>query len=149
MIRHRTLAGFAVFVYFLASTALGALMMRTQTTIPMPPRDEKTALSKLAYKPRRFEASLTSVTLKVTSEPGVEPVRAQWVFAGGNTDGNVHRVEVQVSLLDESGKRLGWFTAKHPLAAGASDQTFVVPMKVKADTLAAAKTLHIRADWVN
>lgn len=149
MFRHRTLAGSAMVAYFVAATALGALMLRTQTTIPMPPRDEKTALSKLAYKPRRFEASVTSVTLKVTSEPDVEPVLAQWIFGASNTDGNVHRVDLQVSLLGESGKRLGWFTAKHPLPAGASDQTFVVPMKVKAAVLAAAKTVHIRADWIN
>ena len=149
MFQHRILAGSVVLSSFVAATALGALMMRTQTTIPMPPPDEKTALHKLAYKPRRFEASVTSVTLKITSEPGVEPVLAQWVFAGGNTDGNVHRVEVQVSLRDESGKLLGWFTAKHPLAAGASNQTFVVPMKVKAKALSAAKTVHIRADWIN
>jgi hypothetical protein len=128
---------------------LGGIMLRTQTTIPVPSVNEKTPLSSLSYKPRRFEASITSVTLKIKSEAGVDPVVADWVFTGSNTDGQVHRVEVQISPRDEGGKRLGWFTAKHPLPAGAQDQTFVVPMKMKADAWSAVKNVHIAADWMS
>jgi hypothetical protein len=124
-------------------------MLRTQTTIPVPSVNEKTPLSSLSYKPRRFEASITSVTLGIKSEAGVDPVVADWVFTGSNTDGQVHRVEVQISLRDEGGKRLGWFIAKYPLPAGAHDQTFVVPMKMKADAWSAAKNAHIVVDWVS
>jgi hypothetical protein len=133
----------------MAAVLLGALMLRTQTTIPVPSAKEKTPLSSLSYKPRRFEASITSVTLAIKSEAGADPVVADWVFTGSNTDGQVHRVEVQISLRDEGGKRLGWFSVKHPLPAGAHDQTFTVPMKVKADAWSAAKNLHIVADWMS
>lgn len=132
----------------MSAILIGGLMLRTQTTIPVPSANERTPLSSLAYKPRRFEASITSVTLEIKSEAGADPVVADWVFTGSNTDGQVHRVEVQISLRNEGGKRLGWFTARHPLPAGAQDQTFVVPMKVKADAWSAAKNVHIVADWI-
>jgi hypothetical protein len=125
----------------------GGLMLRTQTTIPVPSPNEKTPLSSLSYKPRRFEASITSVTLAIKSEAGADPVVVDWVFTGSNTDGQAHRVEVQISLRDEGGKRLGWSTSKYALPAGAHDQTFVVPMKVKADAWSAAKNAHIMVDW--
>lgn len=73
---------------------------------------------------------------------------ARWVFTGSNNDGQVHRLEMQIRLLDESGKQIGWFVAKHPLAAGARDQTFSVPMKVKADDWRRTRKVRIFADWI-
>jgi hypothetical protein len=125
---------------------LGGLMLHTETTIAPPSPGETVALQRLVYR-ARFEARVSSVRLERRTEEGADPLVAQWIFAGSNTDGQVHRVEMQVRLLDEAGKQIGWFVAKHPLAAGAREQSFAVPMKVKAEVWKATKRVRIFAFW--
>ena len=108
-----------------------------------------TPLQGLSYKARRFEAKVTALTVAVKSAEGADPVLVDWTFTASNTDGQIHRVEMQVRLLDDAGKQIGWSTGKHPVRAGASGQTFTVPMKVKADVWRAAKKARIFADWIS
>jgi hypothetical protein len=140
--------GTAIIVSFVAAAAFAGLMHHSETTISLPAAGEKVALQRLVYKSRRFQASVTSVSLERKSEEGADPVLADWVFTASNTDGQIHRVEMQIRLLDESGKQVGWSVAKHPVRAAASGETFVVPMKVKADVWGATKKVRIFADWI-
>lgn len=139
----------AVVLSLASGVALAALMQHSETTVAIPAAGELTPLGGLSYKARRFEASIRTLTLQVKSAEGADPVLVDWGFTANNTDGQMHRVEMQVRLLDESGKQIGWATAKHPVRAGASGEAFSVPMKVKAEVWRAAKKARIFADWIS
>jgi hypothetical protein len=141
-------AGAAV-LSFVSAVAFAALMQHSETTIPIPTAGEVTPLQGLSYKARRFEAKITALTVTVKSPEGADPMLMDWTFTGSNTDGQMHRVEMQIRLLDDAGKQIGWSTGKHPVRAGASGETFTVPMKVKADVWSAAKKARIFADWIS
>ena len=125
-----------------------ALMLHTETTIPKPLSDETTILEGLVYN-ARFEAKVTSVRLAVKSEAGADPVVGDWVFTGSNSDGQAHLVAMEVRLLDEKGSQIGEFDAKHPLSAGARNERFVVPMKVKSAAWEATRRIWIWANWMS
>lgn len=143
--RRRSLT-FALALFLLAGALFAALMQHSETTIPGPAPGEKTPLEKLEYR-ARFLASIDSVTLQAKSEAGADPVVVDWVFAGSNTDGQAHRVELVVRLLDESGKQVGVFSATRVLPPGARAMELAVPTKVKADAWSAAQKARIFADW--
>ena len=144
-IRRRSLPSFLA-LSLLAAALFAGLMQHSETTIPIPAPGEKTPLEKLEYR-ARFVASIDSVTLQVKSEAGADPVVADWVFAGSNTDGQAHRVELVVRLLDESGKQVGLFSATRILPAGARAMDVAVTTKVKADAWSSARKARIFADW--
>jgi hypothetical protein len=133
-------------VLTIAAAAFAALMQHSETTIPMPAPGEKTPLEKLEYR-ARFVASIDSVTLKVKSEGGADPVVGDWVFTGSNTDGQAHRVEVVVRLLDEARKQIGLYSATRILPPGAHGKEITLSTKVKADVWSAARKVRIFADW--
>jgi hypothetical protein len=139
----------AVVLSLASGVAFAALMQHSETTIPVPPTGEPTPLQGLSYKARRFEAKVTSLTVNVKSPEGADPVLADWIFTASNNDGQMHRVEMQIRLRDESGKQIGWATGKHPVRAGANGETFTIPMKVKADVWRDAKKARIFADWIS
>ena len=126
---------------------LAALMHHSETTIPMPAAGEKTPLQKLEYR-ARFVASIDSVTLQVKSDPGVDPVVSEWVFTGSNTDGQAHRVEIVLRLLNDAGKQIGFFSARKILPAGARGMEISLPTKVSSDGWSATKKVRIFADWI-
>ena len=134
---------------FPAAATFAALMQHSETTIVTPAIGARVALDRLVYKSRRFEARVTSVEVRAKSAPDTEPLVADWTFTASNNDGQLHRVEMQIRLLDESGKQIGWFVAKHPVRAAASEETFRVPMKVKRDVWAATHRVRIFADWLS
>src|SRR6266542_5068428 len=136
----------ALGVSLVAAAAIAALMQHSETTIALPPPGQKTALQRLEYR-ARFVASIESVTLQMKSEPGADPVVADWVFSGSNTDGQAHRVELVVRLLGEAGKQLGVYSAPRILPPGARDVGLTLPTKVKADVWSAARRARIFADW--
>jgi len=136
----------AIVVSLYAAAAFAALMQHSETTIPMPAPGEKTPLEKLEYR-ARFVASIDSVTLQMKSEGGADPVVADWVFTGSNTDGQAHRVEVVVRLLDEAGKQIGLYSATRILPPGARGIEITLSTKVKADVWSAARKVRIFADW--
>ena len=136
----------ALVLSLLAAAAFAALMQHSETTIPMPAPGEKTPLEKLEYR-ARIVASIDSVTVKRKSEAGADPVVADWVFTGSNTDGQAHRVEVVVRLLDEAGKQVGVYSATRILPPGARDFAITVSTKTKADAWSAARKTRIFADW--
>jgi hypothetical protein len=129
-----------------AAAAFAALMQHSETTIPMPAAGEKIALEKLEYR-ARFVASIDSLTLDVKSGADADPVVADWVFSGSNTDGQAHRVELVVRLLDEAGKQVGIASAQRILPPGAHDFAVTVSTKVKADAWKATRKVRIFADW--
>ncbi|MGE5275623.1 MAG: hypothetical protein ACM3SU_01400 [Acidobacteriota bacterium] len=131
----------------LAAPVIASLMLHTETTIPTPAPGETVELKGLVYK-ARFEAKITSVRLVVKTAADADPVVADWMFSGSNSDGQVHRVDLQVRLFDEHDKQLEVFEARHPLAPGARDEAVAVPMKVKSAVLAAAKKVRIWANWI-
>ena len=142
--RKGSTCAFVVSLY--AAAAFAALMQHSETTIPMPAPGEKTPLEKLEYR-ARFVASIDSVTLQMKSEGGADPVVADWVFTGSNTDGQAHRVEVVVRLLDEAGKQIGLYSATRILPPGARGIEITLSTKVKADVWSAARKVRIFADW--
>jgi len=98
------------------------------------------ALSALSYKANAFEAKIDSVRLEPDGDAGADPFKAGWRFVGSNSDGQQHRVEIFVRLLDSSGKQIDTFSKSFFLSAGAHDQVCVVPMSVKAEHWKAAKS---------
>jgi hypothetical protein len=130
-----------------AIPVFASLMLHTETTIPKPVGDETAILNGLVYK-ATFVAKVESVRLEVRPEAGADPVLADWVFAGSNTDGQVHRLDIQVRLLDGKGKQIAAFSARHPLSAGAKEESFRVPMRVKAAVLEATRKIQIWANWI-
>jgi hypothetical protein len=130
-----------------AELLLAGLMLHTEMTIPTPEPGREIPLDRLVYK-ARFEARVSSVRLDLKSEAGADPIAADWVFAGSNSDGQAHRLEIQLRLYDGSGKQVGWFAGKHPLPAGAKDQKFAISMKIKQAAWAATKRVRIFADWI-
>ena len=135
----------ALAVSLFAAALFAALMQHSETTIPVPAAGEKTPLEKLEYR-ARFVASIDSVTLQV-KDAAADPVVADWVFIGSNTDGQAHRVEVAVRLLDESGKQLAVFSTTRVLPPGAHGMELTLTTKVKADAWSAARKARIFADW--
>ena len=125
-----------------------ALMLHTEITISKTVSDQTVTLEGLVYK-ARFEAKVTSVHLAVKSEAGADPVIGVWTFTGSNSDGQVHRVVMEIRLLDERGKQIGVFQASHPFSAGARNESFVVPMKTKLAVWEAAKRIRIWANWMS
>src|SRR6266496_2172360 len=136
----------AVVSLFAAAAAFAALMYHSETTIPLPAPGEKTTLVRLEYR-ARFVASIDSVTLRPTSEPGADPVVTEWVFTGSNTDGQAHRVEIVVRLLDETGKQIGVYSTPRVLPPGAHSIEIPLAVKVPADVWRSAKKARIFADW--
>jgi len=130
----------------IAAASFAALMQHSETTIPMPAPGEKTPLEKLEYR-ARFVASVESVTVQVKSDAGADPVVVDWIFTGSNTDGQAHRVELVVRLLDEAGKQTGLYSATKIVPPGAHDFSMSVPTKVKAEAWASARKARIFADW--
>ena len=139
------------FVLGLLSATLAAfpLMHRTQTAIDVPEPGMEVPLSGLTYKGTLFEAKVTSARLERKSEADADPMVAEWTFLGSNSDGQIHRVEIFVRLLDDSGKQLGMFAKKFILSGGSHDQPCVVPMKVDAETWKATRSVRIVTDWVS
>lgn len=125
------------------------LMHRTQTTFDVPEPGTDVPLSGLTYKGRLFEAKVTTARLERKGEAEADPMVAEWTFLGSNSDGQLHRVEIYVRLLDESGKQLAMFAKKFILSGGSHDQPCVVPMKVKAEIWKATRSVRIVTDWVS
>ena len=126
---------------------LAALMHRTQTAIDVPEPGKDVALSGLHYKGSAFEAKVSSVRLEL--KEGSDPVTGQWSFVASNSDGQWHKIELFVRLLDESGNQLEYSSQHCTLAAGARDQPCVVSMKVKAEVWKATKSIKIVTDWTS
>jgi hypothetical protein len=127
---------------------LAALMQHSETTIPLPAPGEKTQLRKLEYR-ARFVASVDSVTLSTKSESGADPVVTEWVFTGSNTDGQAHRVDVVVRLLNDSGEQVGISSTRRVLPPGAHDVEIRLSTKVKSDAWASIRKVRIFADWLS
>lgn len=138
---------------FLAAFALAApayllpLMMRAQTVISLPEPGKSVALSALSYKARAFEAKVTSTTLEITSAADADPVVGEWTFLGSNSDGQMHKVEINARMLDETGKQLDMFTGKCLLSGGSHDQPCKLETKMSAAAWKATKSVRIVTDW--
>jgi hypothetical protein len=131
-----------------AGLSLASLMQHSETTILVPPPDQKTTLTRLEYR-ARFVASIDSVTLLMRSEAGAAPVVAEWVFAGSNTDGQAHKVEIVVRLLNEAGEQVGVYSTRRVLPPGAHSIEISLAMKVPPDVWSSAKKARIFADWMS
>lgn len=125
------------------------LMHKTQTAIDVPEPGTDVPLSGLTYKGTLFEAKVTTARLERKTDAEADPVVAEWTFLGSNSDGQMHRVEIFVRLLDQSGEQLEMFSKKFILRGGSRDQPCVVPMKVKAETWKATRSVRIVTDWVS
>jgi len=131
-----------------AAVAFAALMYHSEITIPLPAPGEAKTLRGLEYR-ARFVASIDSVTLKTKSESGADPIVTEWVFTGSNTDGQAHRVEIVVRLLNEGGEQVGFFSTKRVLPPAARGLEILLTTKVKPDVWNAAKRVRIFADWMS
>jgi hypothetical protein len=121
-------------------------MQHSETTIPLPASGVTTPLSKLEYR-ARFVASIDSVVLHIASAESADPVIAEWTFSGSNSDGQAHRVEVAVRLLDDGGSQLATYQTRSILPAAAAGRQIRLSTKVKPDVWKAAKKVRIFADW--
>lgn len=134
----------AIVLLPLALTA--GTMKRTVAQIVLPHDGEPVQLAGLIYK-ARFTAEVTSVRLDPFPAPGSDPVVLNWVFTGNNTDAQMHRFAVTVTLLDEAGKDLAWDTNKTALRPGAKDQLVPMRMSVPRDAWERARRVALKVDW--
>jgi hypothetical protein len=126
---------------------LAALMMKTHTTVAMPPPGQTTDLSGLSYKAHAFEAKIESVQVDLKSAEGPSDIDASWTFLGSNTDGQMHRVEIEIRLRNAAGKQLKTFSHHFTLAPGAHDQECVLETRTSAEDWKAAKSVELVANW--
>ncbi len=132
-----------------AALIASALMLSTQTVIEVPAAGQDVPLSGLSYKARSFEAKVTSVRLEPSGAADADPFVAEWSFLGSNSDGQMHRLEMQLRLLDESGKQLAMPSHYFTLAAAAHDQSFKLETKLDAAVWKATRKVRIVVNWVN
>lgn len=140
---------FAIPVLLLAASVCAAspLMHRAQTVISVPTPGEEVALYGLSYKSKAFEAKISSVKLAVKSAEGADPVEGEWTFLASNSDGQMHKVDIQTRLLDESGTQLALASKVCMLGGGYHDFACTVPLKVKSADWKATKSIRIVSDW--
>jgi hypothetical protein len=144
-----TLPRFTASVLLLvASVSIASpLMHRAQTVISVPAPGEEVPLYGLSYKAKAFEAKITSVKLTIKSAEGADPVEGEWMFLASNSDGQMHKVEIQTRLLDESGTQLALASKVCMLGGGYQDYACPVPFKVKSADWKATKSIRIVSDW--
>jgi hypothetical protein len=151
MTRRRLSLSLSSFVLAVAPAVLVAasLMMATATTIDVPTPGEDVPLSGLRYKALQFEAKITSVRLEIHSEADADPVLADWSFQGSNSDGQMHRIELQLRMLDASGKQVAMPSHYFTVNPGAHDQVIKFETKLKAADWKATSKVKIVVNWVN
>jgi hypothetical protein len=137
---------FAVVLLSVPLALLASTMKQTVTAITVPKDSATIPLRDLIYK-ARFTAEVKAVRLDPMPAAGADPVEADWVFMGSNTDGQIHRVSITLTLADESGNKMDSFGTKVMLPAGAKDKLWSVHMKVPAKVWTATRTIRIAADW--
>ncbi len=145
MNRHKRSSLLGLVLAVLPLALMAALMQRNQTIIDVPEPGSDVPLSGLAYGGSAFHAVVSSVRLEL--KEGSDAVAGEWNFAGSNTDGQIHKIEIFVRLLDESGTQREVFSNHCTLVAAAHDQPCGVSMKVKAETWKATKRIRIGVDW--
>ena len=120
-----------------------------QTVIETPAVGRDTPLSGLAYKVRQFEANVTSLRLEPRGAVDADPFVADWSFRASNTDGQMHRLKIQLRLLDESDKELlAIHSQPYALKGGAHDQSLKLETKVKAAVWKATRKIRIVVRWI-
>lgn len=132
-----------------AALIASAFLVGTQTVIEVPAAGQDVPLSGLSYKARAFEAKVTSVRLEPRGAADADPFVADWSFLGSNSDGQMHRLEMQLRLLDESGKQLEMPSQYFALAAAAHDQSFKLKTKLNAAVWKATRKVRIVVNWTN
>jgi hypothetical protein len=132
-----------------ASILAMPLMYRGQTVIDIPQPGQDVELSRLSYKANAFEAKFATVRLELKGAADTDPLRGTWTFIGSNNDGQMHKTEIWVRLLDESGKQVAMFSNKCVLPPGAKDQPCAVDMEIKAETWKSVKSVRIVADFLS
>ncbi len=125
---------------------IAGTMKQTVTQIAVPADATPIPLEGLAYK-AWFTADLTSARLEAVPAPGTSPVELKWILTGVNTDAQMHRVSISVTLLDESGAKLATGSETTAIRPGAKDQSITVKMKVPASAWSAAKSVRVSASW--
>ncbi len=126
---------------------LASTMKQTLTAIAVPKDTATIRLQDLSYGGGLFTAEVRTVRLESMPAANADPVEADWVFTGNNTDGQLHRVSITLTLRDESSSWMESFGTKVILPAGAKDKTWSVHMKVPAKVWTATRTIRIAADW--
>jgi hypothetical protein len=146
--RRRTLS---LLVVLLVSASLLAmpLMYRGQTVIDIPQPGQDVELSRLSYKANAFEAKFVTVRLELKGAADTDPLQGKWTFMGSNNDGQMHKTEVWVRLLGESGNQVAMFSNKCVLPPGAHNQPCAVDMEIKAETWKSVKSVRIVADFLS
>jgi hypothetical protein len=128
---------------------LAVLMYKTHTIVDMALPGEQKELSGLSYKAHAFEAKIESVRLSLKSAADADPIESEWTFLGSNTDGQIHRVEIELRWRDASGKQIEMFTRHFILAPGAHAQKCVMETKASGEKWKAARTVEIVANWLS
>jgi hypothetical protein len=125
------------------------LMYRGQTVIDIPQPGQDVELSRLSYKANAFEAKFATVRFEPKGAADTDPLQGKWTFMGSNNDGQMHKTEVWVRLLGESGNQVAMFSNKCVLPPGAHNQPCAVDMEIKAETWKSVKSVRIVADFLS
>jgi hypothetical protein len=125
---------------------LASAMKQTVTAIPVPKDSATIPLRDLVYT-LGGKAEVKTVRLDPMPALGADPVEADWVFTGSNADGQIHKVSIKLTLMDEGGKRMDSFDAMTVLRPGGKDQSWSIHMKAPAKSWTATRAIHIAAVW--
>ena len=125
------------------------LMYRGQTVIDIPQPGQDVELSRLSYKANAFEAKFATVRFEPKGAADSDPLQGKWTLIGSNNDGQMHKTEIWLRLLGESGNQVAMFSNKCVLPPGAKDYPCVVEMEMKAETWKSVKSVRIVADFLS
>jgi hypothetical protein len=147
----RHLSAYSLVAVTVAPAALIAsvFLLGTQTVIEVPKEGQDVPLSGLSYKARAFEAKVTSVRLEPRGAADGDTFVADWNFLGSNSDGQMHRFEIQLRLLDESGQQLAMPSQYFVLRGGSRDKSFKLATNLKAAVWKATRKIRIVVNWIN
>lgn len=125
---------------------LASTMKQTVTAIAVPRDSATIPLRDLVYT-LGGKAEVKTVRLDPMPATGADPVEADWIFTGSNADGQIHKISVRLTLMDESGNRMDSFDVKTVLRPGGKDQSWSVRMKAPAKVWTATRAIHIAVVW--
>ncbi|HQP43937.1 MAG TPA: hypothetical protein PLV66_09695 [Thermoanaerobaculales bacterium] len=127
--------------------AVAQAMKLAAESLEVPSDDEPRPLHKLYYGGRTWIVHFTEVALHRESEPGADPVRAQWTFTGHSTRPKPARAQLMLTLLDEDGATVATLKKSFLVKSGGDPRPYSVEMEIPAADWARVEGVKIQGNF--